>query len=272
MKLQLPDASVRVLLELLLRLEELGGRPVLVGGLVPPLLRPTMDPENLYSPPGSPRQTSDCDLAIDVAVASSDRWKDIERALVTLEFVKKPKKNQFRWEHRCGLGIDPMPVAAGIEREDPHAIAFARPFVEGDTATFFRGYELAIELFVEVTIDLDDETSHPLRIAGIAAMLSMKLQAWTDRRYERRKDAQDIGWLLRYSAPEIVARHLLDARSRRPELVEEIIDRLDRFFSAEEHGGTNDAVSRDLYEEIAERHRNAIAGAVQLLLKAYRQG
>ena len=34
---------------------------MLVGGLVPPLLRRELDPEDVYTPPGSPRRTSEQD-------------------------------------------------------------------------------------------------------------------------------------------------------------------------------------------------------------------
>ena len=165
-----------------------------------------------------------------------------------------------------------MPVPAGIERGDPEAIAFAQSFGLRDTSTFFRGYELAIELFVEVTIELNDGTSHLLRIAGVAAMLSMKLQAWLDRRHLRPKDAQDICWLLRYLDPQIIATHLLDARGRRSELIDEVIERLELYYSDPDHDGVRASQPSGRSDDVTERNRNAIAAAVQQVLRAYRSG
>lgn len=270
MKLHLPDARVRVLLALFRQLEKSGCHSVLVGGLVPPLLQKHFDPEE-YEPATTPRSTADCDVAVDVAVSRFDRWREVEATLGSLGFEKNARENQFRWDHPCGLCIDSMPVPAGIERGDREALAFARTFVERDAGAFFRGYELALELFLEVSIELDDGSSHPLRIAGIAAMLSMKLQAWRESP-ERKKDAQDICWLLRYSKPESVARGLLEAKGRRPELMSEVIERLERHYSDADGDGVHASQPRYRTDEQSEPDRNAIARAVRQVLELYRKG
>lgn len=63
MKLRLQDKYTLVLMELCRGLEALGSRPVLVGGLVPPLLLETLDLFSFEVTP-DPRRTTDCDVAI----------------------------------------------------------------------------------------------------------------------------------------------------------------------------------------------------------------
>lgn len=180
-RLELPAERNAILGKLLRKLDERGCPYVLVGGLVPTLLREVLDPEPLDEPSES-RSTVDCDLALDVAVSAADEWQRMQGILRDEGFGRFEKESQFCWSHPCGLMIDPMPVPAGIERGEPAAVSFARTFVERDTSKFFRGYELALQrpLIVEITFDGSD--SYPLRIAGLPAMLAMKLQAWTDRR------------------------------------------------------------------------------------------
>lgn len=273
MKLPLSAHSVLVLLDLLRRLDELGVRPVLVGGLVPPLLLEALDPDECADLP-TPRHTGDCDVAIDVSVSEPNKWQTVEALLAELQLTRRSKQNQFRWEHACGLKLDLMPVPAGIERGDPAAIDFARTFIESDTSTFFRGYELALTQYQEIVVEREAGERQTLRIAGLAAMLAMKLQAWTDRPYERKKDAQDIGWMLRHLRTEIVVDQLLLARTSRAELVAEVIRRLEENFSnADEHRGISHYASQahGLDDRVTERHRNAVALAVTEVVASYRQ-
>ncbi len=269
-RLELPAERNAILGKLLRKLDERGCPYVLVGGLVPTLLREVLDPEPLDEPSES-RSTVDCDLALDVAVSAADEWQRMQGILRDEGFGRFEKESQFCWSHPCGLMIDPMPVPAGIERGEPAAVSFARTFVERDTSKFFRGYELALQrpLIVEITFDGSD--SYPLRIAGLPAMLAMKLQAWTDRRYERPKDAQDIGWLLRYLPAQVVVDQLRAAQATWPELVAEIISRLTTHFADEEAGGVDDYAKQahGLAGYYGERHRSALVAAVQKVLSLY---
>lgn len=262
-----------VLGKLLRRLDASGCSFVLVGGLVPPLLRDVLDPEPVDEPPDN-RATADCDLALDVAVSAQTEWQRLQQFLLDEGFTRSKTNSQFCWRHSCGLLLDPMPVAAGIERADPEALAFARTFVERDISSFFRGYELALQdpLRVEVTFDGNDVYS--LRIAGLAALLAMKLQAWTDRRYERAKDAQDIGWLLRYLPPRVVVTQLRRAQSSWPALVAEVMDRLQQHFADEDAGGVSD-YTRQAHrssDTFSDRHRKALVAAVKEVLILYSTG
>jgi hypothetical protein len=272
MRLPLSNTSTVLLFKLLRGLEGLGGRPVIVGGLVPPLLFSVLEPEPLEEPPTN-RGTTDCDVAIDVSIAGHEKWLEIKALIEELAFAPNlKKKSQFSWIHTCNLEIDAMPVPAGIERGEPRAIEFAKFLVERDTSSFYRGYELALMQYEVVSIEMDDGSTHPLRIAGLTSLLAMKLQARLDRPHQRQKDAQDIGWLLRYLQTETVVRQLIAARMLRPELVAEVIERLSTDFTDEDARGICD-YSRQAYSGVldgyTERHRRALTAAVKEVLRIY---
>ena len=266
MKLPLSDVQARQVVELFRALERRDKRPVLVGGLVPPLLLVAMDPDAYQD--FEPRRTADCDMAIDIAVDVPGDWAAVEALLAEQGFAPRRGANQFRWQHSSGLQIDPMPVPAGIERGDPGAIEFARRLVEREPREFYRGYELALVRFVEVEIAVGD-TKHPLRIAGLVALLAMKLQAWMDRRYERRRDAHDICWLLRELKPEIAAAEMRQTRALRSDLVDEVLRRLSKEFSEPDQQGLRHYASERGYllEDVIERHCLEVVRAVQRLLR-----
>lgn len=256
--------------KLLRRLDESGCAFVLVGGLVPPLLRDVLDPEPLDEPPEN-RATADCDLALDVAVSAAKEWQRLQQFLHDEGFTPFKERSQFCWRHSCGLLLDPMPVAAGIERADPNAIEFASTFVERDLSSFFRGYELALQAPLRVDITFDGDDVYSLPIAGLAALLAMKLQAWTDRRYERPKDAQDIGWLLRYLPPPVVVSELRRAQLSWPELVAEVMERLTQHFADVDAKGVSDYVKQAhrSADTFSDRHRKALVVAVQQVIYLY---
>lgn len=220
MKLPLSSENVRLVVAILDRLIALGGRPVLVGGLVPPLLVETFAPHSECEL--AARATSDCDVAF-ATDGDAERHQACRAVMSELKF--QPIQ-QFRWKHAGGLLVDAMPVHAGIESADERAVAFARTFVHRDPATFFRGYELALARPVSIALELDDGTSRDLAVAGVTPMLAMKLQAFTDRPQQRRKDARDVVWLARNLAPALIADDLHTCRALRADLVEEIVERL----------------------------------------------
>jgi hypothetical protein len=269
MRLPVPEEQGLQIVGLFRALEHLGKRPVLVGGLVPPLLLSAMDPDAFQD--FEPRRTTDCDVAIDIAVDGSGDWEKVQESLAALGFSFRPEQNQFRWQHPSGLRIDPMPVPAGIERGDHAALALAARFVSRDTRAFYRGYELALARFVDVDLELGDSV-HRLRIAGLGALLAMKLQAWTDRRHERRKDAHDICWLLRQMSTAVAAAELLETRRLRPDLIDEVLQRLEESFSDPDAPGQRDYASERgcFLEDVIERHCQEAARAVGDLLRRCR--
>lgn len=270
MQLPLDPASNTALFRLLRGLDAMEYAYVLVGGLVPPLLRSALEPDTLEDPMEN-RRTSDCDLAIDVAVSGFEKWARVQELLNEQGFTAFPKRSQFAWRHACGLLLDPMPVAKGIEENLPEALKFARGLVGRDTGPFFRGYELALQRPVTLDVEADDENRYPLKVAGLASLLAMKLQAWCDRPDERKKDAQDIGWLLLHLSPQVVVRELRDVEGDWPELVAEVIQRLERHFADADARGVSHYVrqTHQLSGPYAERHERALAEKVRSLLDLF---
>jgi hypothetical protein len=218
MRLPLATAGVDELLALLALLEAQGRCPVLVGGLVPPLLVAALalgrDPEP------EPRQTRDCDVAFAV---DDDDPDDLDQLMRELGFEHRV---QFRWQHaRTKLKLDAIPVHRGVERGDPLPVAWSRRLQLDDPRRFFHGYELA--LAQPLTVEVEHGGARPrVRIAGLAAMLAMKLQAWRDRRFDRTRDAADVVWLLRNLKPSIVVDGLAAVVAERPTLTDQVIERL----------------------------------------------
>jgi predicted nucleotidyltransferase len=230
-----------------------------------------LEPDPLDEPPDH-RGTADCDVAIDVAVPGHEKWQEAKALIESLAFEPNRRKSQFSWIHKCGLLVDSMPVPAGIEHGHREAIAFVRSFVERDAHSFYRGYELALVQFEVVSIKMDDGSTHSLRIAGLASLLAMKLQARLDRPHQRQKDAQDIGWLLRYLRTETVVRQLAAARSHRPALVAEVIERLCADFADADAQGVCEYARQaynGVHDDYTERHRNALSTAVREVVRVY---
>ena len=270
MRLPLPLAAQERLFQIIDALEALGSRCVLVGGLVPPLLLEALDPDG-FAQASDPRTTRDCDLAVHIAMEGESEIDRTHAQLSELGMERRSTENQFRWRD-VGLHLDLVPVPAGIEAGDPRAVSLAREFVQRDTALFFRGYELALSDRVEVHLE---GASRALHIAGLVSLLAMKLQAWTDCRFERRRDARDVAWLLRYLSPGLAAEHLARGHALRPDLVVEVVTRLRASFSDADHDGVSDYI-REAYANIAEeycdRHRRAVVAAVAAVLEQVARG
>jgi|JI10StandDraft_1071094.scaffolds.fasta_scaffold10242_2 hypothetical protein len=268
MRLPLSAANTALLLAVLDELSRHGGRPVLVGGLVPPLLVATLAPGALADL--APRTTNDCDVAFltDASAASYDACR---AAMLGMAF--RPV-HQFRWRHASGLLVDAMPVPTGVERGDASAVAFARAFLHDDPARFYRGYELALARPITAMIELDDGATRPVAIASITAMLAMKLQAFLDRPFDRQRDAQDVVWLARSLDPDVIGDDLVACRSARGDLVDEILARLEQHFADPWSRGISAYFEqafrgRTSFDEDARREGGA--AAIGALLAAYRR-
>lgn len=242
---------------------------VLVGGLVPPLLLEALEPD-LFMEDVHGRQTKDCDLAVAITVGDNGRAQlDAIEALLAGLGWRRGRANQFRWEHGSRLPLDVLPVPDGIEAGATAAVALARTWVDSDVATFYRGYELALEDHVVIEI-AHGATTRTLQIAGLLPMLAMKLQAWDDRP-ERQRDAHDVALLLRFTSLDTAVAALRRGEARRPDLVREVLARLRQAFTGPwERGVLAYAAEAFRYrdDDVTEPERNAVAFAVLRLLDA----
>ncbi len=268
MRLPLSPANTALLLTVLDELARLGGRPVLVGGLVPPLLVAALAPDDLADL--APRSTNDCDVAF-LSDAGAASFEACCTAMLALRFTPV---HQFRWKHAGGLLVDAMPVPAGVERGDAPAVAFARPFLRDDPARFYRGYELALARPVTVRVEVDDGTTRPVPVAGVTSMLAMKLQAFLDRPSDRQRDAQDVVWLARHLDPDVIGADLVACHPTRAELVAEVVARLEQHFVDPWGRGITAYFEqafrgRTSFDE--EARREGGAAAIGSLLAAYRR-
>lgn len=274
MRLPLDRLRHAALLELLARFDELGCRAVLIGGLVPPLLLQYLDPDGFATAPAG-RRTADCDLVLDLAIGDGlEVYRDVQEFLAA-RWTRDPRANQFRWNHHSGLRVDLIPVPAGIERQDLAAIGLAELWLPDiDVKAFYRGQEFAISTAIDLFVLDPSDVPFPLRIAGLAAMLTMKIQAWNDSYRGRKRDAHDVAWLLRYLDVEVAVRALRAARALRSDLVDHVVNHLRRDFSDEESAGVWHYVAEAFpdrhggEDEYTEADRNAVASAVQRLLAA----
>ena len=269
MSLPLSAANTALVLSVLDRLAAIGVRPVLVGGLVPPLLVDALAPD--ADPVLPPRTTSDCDVAF-VTDGERTGYDECTAALRDLGFAQH---QQFRWRHASGQIVDAMPVPSGIERGEPSAVAFARSFVHHDPARFFRGYELALARPVTIELSIEGGPPRSTAVACVTAMLAMKLQAFDDRPQERPRDAHDIAWMARHLDAELIADDLHACRDTRPDLVDEIIERLASDFRDAWSRGTNAYFTvaygrRTVTDEDEDARRDAAVRAIVALIDTYR--
>lgn len=287
MKLPLDRARHAALFELLAALADHGTPAVLVGGLVPPLLLEHLDPVG-FDGAGPIRRTTDCDIIVSVSVEHGlDQQRRVEQIL-TASFRPDRRANQFRWNHPSGLRLDLIPVPTGVESGDPGARRLAAQLLgDVDAEAFYAGHELAVATAIAVTVegpdDSDrpiavtvegpDDSDRPIAITALAPLLVMKLRAWEDSYRGRARDAYDIAWLLRYLEPNIAIEGIREARSRRPDLVDHVIHKLDAEFSDPDHAGVMayaaEAFGR-LTTDQTEPHRNAVAAAVLRILDGLR--
>ena len=274
MRLPLDRARHVALFELLDDLDRLSTRAVLVGGLVPPLLLERLDPDGFADAPEA-RSTADCDLVLHVPLHGATAIYDDVQAALRARWSADPRVNQFRWNHHSGLRLDLIPVPVGIERADPAAIELASEWSPNiDVKAFYRAQEFAIATALDIEIVDSGGARRGLRIAGLVAMLAMKLQAWNDSYRQRRRDAHDVAWLLRYLPTAVAAAAMGEARARRPDLVEDVGTHLRRDFADEWGEGVRHYVAEafpDRYrraDDEAEGDRRAAARAIRRFLDA----
>jgi len=221
----MPDERVeanRILLrEVCALLAAHGDDAVLIGGWVPDVLFPAARPPHIGS--------------VDVDMLLRLRRKQHADVVALL------LKNGFRQgDYRCRFFKD-VRIASGrtiVARLD--LLTSARHHQE-----FFEDSEPSLQPVHGADIAFRDNAVHPLgeagelsvRVAGIAAFLTMKGIAWHDRLPRQRKDAYDIHYCLEHYPDGIPAIAEEFARFRGDELVRESMGKMASLFHDEEDEG-----------------------------------
>lgn len=181
----------------------MAGHIVLIGGLVPGLLVPVLDP-GIEPHVG----TADIDLCLSVALVEGDTeaYERIETILKGLGFVEGDVS--FRWLRRAGIGLTvEFFCPAGEQR--PPGRAFRPSHSDNPTGKHnFGGHlsALALEAGDLLTTDVEvisrtfvlpqnkGTIDMELRVTGPLAFLMAKVDALRGR--DKPKDAYDIVWLI----------------------------------------------------------------------------
>ena len=176
---------------------------VLIGGLVPSLLVPVLDP-GIEPHVG----TADLDLCLSVALVEGDTqtYERMETVLKSRGFVMGDVT--FRWHRRDGIALTvEFFCPAGDDR--PAGEIFRPAAAENPTGKYNFGGRLsalALEAGALLTSDVEEITQHvdlpggrgahdaKLRVTGPLAFLVAKVDALGGR--DKPKDAYDIVWLI----------------------------------------------------------------------------
>jgi len=176
---------------------------VLIGGLVPSLLVPILDP-GIEPHIG----TADLDLCLSVALVEGDTetYERMETVLKNRRFVEGDVT--FRWHRREGLALT-VEFFCPASDNRPAGRVFRPGAAENPTGKFNFGGRLsalALEAGALLTSDVEEITQHvelpggrgahdaKLRVTGPVAFLVAKIDAVRDR--DKPKDAYDIVWLI----------------------------------------------------------------------------
>jgi len=170
-----------------------------IGGLVPSLLVPVLDPGI-----GPHVGSGDIDLCFSVPLASGDTgaYARIEKALRALDYKMKPQgensASSWQWVGGVRALVTVEFFCAPIADNAPGTLY--RP--SGDVTKGLSALTLAtgglidrdlIELNVKLTLPNGDSAAIPFKVTAPAAFLASKSDALTQR--EKNKDAYDIVWL-----------------------------------------------------------------------------
>lgn len=140
---------------------------------------------------------------VDVAVALSD-WGAYEAVVQILvdrhDFVRGGPPHRLEHSERDPLDLVPF---GGLE-DPPGAVAWDSDARVMSTLGLREAYETAVEILLDGDL--------PVKVASLEGQALLKLVAWRDRPFERRRDAEDFCLLLRmyYDVREelVYSRHL----------------------------------------------------------------
>ena len=179
------------------------GHIVLIGGIVPGLLVPQLDPG--IEPHAG---TNDIDFCLSAAIVDGDtaEYERIEQSLIRLGF--KPMDSSWRWrggstgtmvvEFFCPLGEGRAPGKIFRPRQDvnprsKHNLGASLSAIPLETGSLLTRDVIEFSREVELPRGQGRATV-PLRVTGLGAFLASKASALRLR--DKPKDAYDIVWIL----------------------------------------------------------------------------
>ena len=134
----------------------------------------------------SGRATRDLDIAI--AVPDWNKYQQIENGLQQIGSFKKDKLQKQRFIYKDQYILDIVPFGDIMKLDDK---IFWPP--DEETAMSVLGFTKVDKATNEVVID----KSLKLNIASLAGIFLLKIVAWNDRHTINKKDADDLGFILR---------------------------------------------------------------------------
>jgi predicted nucleotidyltransferase len=129
------------------------------------------------------RATEDIDCGIQVQ--SWEQFEQLKASLIETGHFNPDEKQQQRLKYRDQVKIDIVPFGA---IEENGVIVWP----DEETVMITLGFDEAYKDTITVRLAEDVEIS----ICSLAGLALMKLIAWNDRRFQYRKDAQDLGLLM----------------------------------------------------------------------------
>lgn len=128
------------------------------------------------------RRTKDLDIAI--AIPNWEKFEEISQLLISEGFKKSEDKQRFYWKD---YELDIVPYG-GVTKADDNI--YWPP--EEEIAMSVKGFDEVLKDAITVSID----GTFDVKIASLYGLFLLKLNAWIDRHYKTKKDAEDISFIL----------------------------------------------------------------------------
>lgn len=179
---KLPPASVEVLCDVTLHARTLGIPFFVLGATARDIIFGA-----LYNIP-TPRATLDIDLAL--RVGTWEQYAQLRTSMLGTARYVQDRIHQQRMHHTNGAILDLVPFGP---LEAPAGMIAWPP--DQDIVMRTAGFEEALGSAVDVTIALEPE--YTVRVYTPAALAAMKLIAWHENYPLRRKDAEDLLFIMK---------------------------------------------------------------------------
>lgn len=128
------------------------------------------------------RRTKDLDIAI--AIPDWEKFEEISQLLISEGFTKSKDKQRFYWKD---YELDIVPYG-GVSKDDDNI--YWPP--EEEIAMSVKGFDEVLKDAITVSID----GTFDVKIASLYGLFLLKLNAWVDRHYKTKKDAEDMSFIL----------------------------------------------------------------------------